>query len=737
VTIDGTTQPGFSGTPLIELDGAGAGSTANGLTVSAGHSTVEGLVINRFSGDGILLQGQGSDLVVGNYIGTDVTGSLALGNVGNGVEIRGNFNTTIGGTTAQARNLISGNLGDGVFLFLGDSNVLKGNFIGTDVTGTKALGNGNSGVEMEGVTNTTIGGTAAGAGNLISGNRAGGIFMFNGHNNVVQGNIIGTDVTGTKALGDGGGMFIQGESADIVGGTAAGAGNLISGNRGGGLGFNQDVGFLVQGNIIGTDITGTVALGNAGDGIQIVVSFTDNATIGGTTVQARNLISGNQGNGIFMDQSSGNLVEGNYIGTDATGTKALGNAANGVDITDRSGMITVGGTVAGAGNLISGNGQNGIFIGVSPSGGGAAGGNLVQGNLIGSDSTGNAALGNGANGVALIGQNTGGNTIGGETSGAGNVISGNKEDGIFLSQASFNNIIQGNLIGTNISGTAALGNGGDGIDDIGGEANTFGGTDPGAGNLISGNAGDGIFLGIFPSGFTGNSNVLQGNLIGTDITGNNALGNAGNGVTIRNVTNNTIGGTATGAGNTIAFSGNDGVLVDTGTSNAILNNLIFSSGHLGIELINNGNNNQPVPQLVSANQANSNTVVVGSVQSTPKTTITLQFFSDPSPDPSGLGEGRQFLGTFTLTTNANGFANFDIPIRASVPVGQIITATATDPNNNTSEFSFPVVVSHGSKTSSALASQPQPAAIWAVTDLFWPPQVKKRSDQTNATDAPE
>jgi hypothetical protein len=439
-----------------------------------------------------------------------------------------------------------------------------------------------------------------------------------------------------------------------------------------------------------------------------------------------------------MDQSSGNVVEGNYIGTDATGTKALGNAANGVEITDRSFFNTVGGTVAGSGNLISGNGQNGILIGETPPGGGAgAGSNLVQGNLVGTDFIGNVALGNGANGVELLGASS--NTIGGEVSGAGNVISGNKEDGILLSvgTGSLNNLFQGNLIGTNISGTSALGNGGDGIDDIGGELSTFGGTDPGAGNLISGNHGDGVFLGMDPSGFTARSNVLQGNLIGTDLTGTNALGNGTNGVTIRHAFNNTIGGTAAGAGNTIAFSGNDGVLVDTGTGNPILSNLIFSSGHLGIELINNGNNNQPAPQLVSSNQANSNTVVVGSVQSTPKTTITLQFFSDPSPDPSGFGEGQRLLGTFTVTTNAKGFANFDIPIRASVPVGQIITATATDSNNNTSEFSFPVVVKHGSQTSSALGNQPQPASMTSVTALFWPPLEKKLDDQSTLTDETE
>jgi hypothetical protein len=602
--------------------------------------------------DGVLLSGGASNVVEGNFIGTDVTGTKALGNLNAGVDLESDLDDTVGGTSPGARNLISGNQGNGIMgaaPAVGGNYLIEGNFIGTDVSGSKVLGNSGFGIEMDGVPNTTIGGTAAGAGNLISGNST-AILMFFGRDNVVQGNIIGTDVTGTKALGNGGGLVIQFEDGDTIGGTAAGAGNLISGNQGGGITFNRDNGFLVQGNTIGTDISGTVALGNGGDGIQLVGSVS-NTTIGGTTAGARNLISGNEGDGILMDQVSGNVVEGNYIGTDATGTKALGNAANGVEITDRSSSNTVGGTVAGAGNLISGNGQNGVLIDQSASGGGVPL-NLVQGNLIGTNSTGNAAIGNGANGVELQGQGAGGaecNMIGGTAFGAGNVISGNKANGILLAGA-FNNIIQGNLIGTDISGTKPLGNGANGV-------------------------------------------AIQ-----------TPFGEL-----------NTIGGTLPRAGNTIAFNGNDGVLVDTGRDNAILSDLIFSSGHLGIELINNGNNNQAPPQLLKAVQAGPNTVIRGILQSTPKTTFTLQFFSDPSPDPSGLGEGQQLLGTTTVTTNGNGFAAFAFVARTRVPAGQIITATATDPNNNTSEFSFPLGVTDGGNARQAIPDQQQPVAALALS----------------------
>jgi hypothetical protein len=227
VIIDGTTQRGFSGTPLIELNGSGAGSAATGLTISAGGSTVIGLVINRFGQDGILLEGNGGDTIKGNYIGTDVSGTKAFGNGASGVEVSGGIsNIIIGGTTAGARNLISGNGGDGITIF-GSMCLVEGNYIGTDVTGTQALGNFN-GISMRFPVSNTIGGAAAGAGNLISANRGAGIFAFFGANNIVQGNRIGTDVSGTRELGNAGGVSLAGETNDVIGGATHGAGNLIS-----------------------------------------------------------------------------------------------------------------------------------------------------------------------------------------------------------------------------------------------------------------------------------------------------------------------------------------------------------------------------------------------------------------------------------------------------------------------------------------------------------------------------
>src|SRR5262249_27426406 len=214
VVIDGTSQPGFAGRPLIQLDGSRAGR-GYGLTINAGDSTVRGLVINRFVDAGIALQERGGDLIAGNYIGTDVTGAQARPNVFDGIYVTSSDNR-IGGTTTTDGNLISGNGGAGVGVFgvgidiyRGAGDLVQGNNIGTDVTGAQALGNNEFGVDINtGASGNTVGGTAKGAGNLISGNGVAGVdiqsfFQLQSTDNVVQGNYIGTEVYGTASLPNG------------------------------------------------------------------------------------------------------------------------------------------------------------------------------------------------------------------------------------------------------------------------------------------------------------------------------------------------------------------------------------------------------------------------------------------------------------------------------------------------------------------------------------------------------
>jgi hypothetical protein len=360
-----------------------------------------------------------------------------------------------------------------------------------------------------------------------------GIVLGGSGNNVVAGNFIGADVTGEAAGANNIGVGTTGTSVgDRIGGAAPADRNIISGNNsalpdsadGGnnpadwGVGLGSS-GNLVQGNYIGTDRNGTLALGN-GTGIWGGL----NSTIGGVTTMpgtgAGNVISGNTVFGIDR-LASQNLIAGNLIGTTATGLTALGNGA-GIHINGNNN--TLGGTTAGAGNIISGNtgpggaGYSNVAVDIENFGGPLAGGtyNLVAGNYIGTDITGTVSLGR-QNGVLVFGDD---NTIGGTTASARNLISGNTSAGIGLNggNGTFGNVIQGNYIGTDASGTRAVPNGtGIGLLAVGN--NTIGGTNSGAGNLISGN-GDGVLLNDCTN------IVIQGNLIGTDKTGTVALGNS-------------------------------------------------------------------------------------------------------------------------------------------------------------------------------------------------------------------
>jgi titin len=251
------------------------------------------------------------------------------------------------------------------------------------------------------------------------------------------------------------------------------------------------------------------------------------------------------------------------------------------------------------------------------------------------------------------------------------------------------NVILGNYIGTDVTGTLALGNRVGIL--ITTSNNTIGGTAAGAGNVISGNLFDGIQIYDNSTG-----NVVQGNLIGTNASATLNLGNANNGVYLLNASGNTIGGKVAGAANVIAFNGNDGVLVDGGAGNAIQQNSIF--GHtsgLGIELVNGGNSNLPFPVLTSATSDGNITTVDGLFQGLPNTAFTLEFFANPVGNPSGFGEGRQFLGFTTVTTNSHGTASFTVTFSIAAPPGQFVAATATDTANNTSTFSATVTVDPG------------------------------------------
>jgi hypothetical protein len=682
----------FTGTAKVP-NGLGVmcdgGSTIGGTTPGAGN------LISGNGSDGINIFGTG-DLIQGNLIGTNAAATAALGNANDGIFTKYGATATIGGSARGAGNVISGNAQNGIEIYgygagnSGGGFVVLGNSIGTNAAGTAALGNGGAGVLIRGYTYTnTIGGTAAGAGNLISGNLGPGL-LLDGTNpdgnptalTQVLGNLIGTDVNGSAAVPNaGGGVVLKDIAAgNTIGGTVAGARNVISGNGTGGVRLQgSKVTFnSVVGNYIGTNAAGTAVLGNGtGDGVMIDGAASN--TIGGTAAGAGNLISGNANDGVEMTNGAAmNLVQGNLIGTDAAGTHALANGT-GVDIF-ASPNNTVGGTVAGARNLISGNAGSGVVVQ-----GPAASGNLIQGNYIGTNATGAAALGNVLNGVILLAPN---NKVGGTASRAGNLISGNSRGVVIGTADGTGNLVQGNFIGTDATGNSALANFGPGIRIDTADNNTIGGAALGAGNLISGNGAEGIDV---P---TGTGNVIQGNRIG-GAAGGSPLGNAADGVAVGNAPNTLVGGTTAGAGNTIAFNGGAGVLVAESQGAGILSNAIFTNKGPGIDLSPSGNNLENAPVLSAALRLSSHAVVSGTLSSLPKTTFRLEFFANVAADPSGFVEGQSYVGTTMVTTDAGGTATFSVTEPATVSLGQLLTATATDPNSNTSEFSRAIRVAAG------------------------------------------
>jgi hypothetical protein len=561
---------------------AGLGNTLNGVRIGEGaaSNTIGGTaasdrnVISGNTEDGVLITGAGAtgNKLQGNYIGLDAAGAADLGNDGSGVEItKGAASNTVGGTAAGARNVISGNTLDGVSILSGASgNLVLGNILGLDAAGSLQRGNGEHGIAISFAANNTIGGTSAAARNVISANGSDGISCFGATGNKIQGNFIGTDLIGALDRGNSGaGVLILGPAVNnTVGGAVAGARNVISGNGKSGLTLNATSN-LVQGNFIGLDATGAADLGNGEDGIAILAGAANNQ-VGGTSALARNVISGNGGNGILLHGSftSGNKVLGNFIGLDAAGAADLGNDGDGVEISGGAHDNTLGGTVAAARNIISGNGANGVFINQA-----GTTGNKVLGNFIGLNATGAADLGNTGDGVR-VSSGAANNTVGGTVAGARNVISGNGGDGIRIKDAGTDgNKVQGNFIGLNAAGAAAIGNDFGVEIDTGAANNTVGGAIAGARNVISGNSGDGVL--ISGAGTTGNK--VQGNFIGTDVTGAADLGNEFSGVFIfGGAADNTVGGAVAGVRNVISGNGFSGAtIVDAGTTgNQIQGNFI-------------------------------------------------------------------------------------------------------------------------------------------------------------------
>src|SRR4051812_11748898 len=337
-------------TPPPAISGAG-------VHIASAGNTVNGNVLSGNRGDGVDIASGDNNNVVGNWIGPDTTGFGAVGNGKNGVHVEGGTGTIVGGTNAGTRNIISGNgapdiagSGAGVLVDSPATGVqVRGNHIGlrlgggSGATANRAMPNEGNGVVIAG-TGNTVGGTLVGTGNVISGNVGAGV-LLNGGSNQVQGNRIGTDELGKDAVPNGSGVT-SAAGNNTIGGTTAQTMNIVSGNAGNGItiGLGTSIsGNAVRGNRIGTDVTGGDPVPNGGNGID--VHSASNTVIGGSGTGEGNVISGNRGRGVAIDgnnavQSTGTVIQGNKVGTDAGGSADLGNDLGGV-------LVNPGTTIAG------------------------------------------------------------------------------------------------------------------------------------------------------------------------------------------------------------------------------------------------------------------------------------------------------------------------------------------------------------------------------------------------------
>jgi hypothetical protein len=352
VTIDAQTQPGWSNAPIVELVGSYLGPNQPGFSIAA-SATIRGFVINRFPGAAISFTGNGSGAVAGCYIGLDPTGTSYLANGGGGISIStgvGAGAVSVGGTTVADRNVIAGGISSNAVS--GEMTVL-GNYLGTDRTGMSRVGPVSN---LDSGGRATIGGTAAGAGNVI----AGPVHLGDGSGGLIQGNLVGLAADGTTPIGAG--AIRPWRNGMTTGGSTASARNVIGASTGCGIDLTWGQSSQIIGNYIGTDSTGLVARPNAGSGIQISTGYGNGPysfTIAG------NVIGGNVGQGIACVAGgdymvTGGVIQGNRIGVGADGVLPMPNGSDGISLGSPCKSTTVGGD--GGQNVIRNNGGAGIRV---------------------------------------------------------------------------------------------------------------------------------------------------------------------------------------------------------------------------------------------------------------------------------------------------------------------------------------------------------------------------------------
>jgi CSLREA domain-containing protein len=686
---------------------------------------------------GLVIEGKHAfdNVVSGNYIGVASDGITASPNEYGGVQIREEANHNLigsltGDTVADGGNLISGN-GSGVKLDYAEHNHISGNYIGTQESGNAELSNGIGIKVAYGSSNNIIGidDTGEGQPNLISGNNSDGIYIENSDYSIIAGNFIGVNSTGTSALPNRYGIYLYLSSFNIIGTGGDGVndaneGNLISGNNKSGIAIfhNNSIYNVIAGNKIGTNFDGSTSIGNGSVGVSTSGDFTIIGTNGDGISDSLegNLISGN--NQAIGLNSTGSRVSGNIIGLDLTGTTDITQTGAGISLSSNSSQNLVGTDGDGQSDDLERNIISGLGSGISLNGSQS---NSIAGNYIGTDINGTFAIPNGVNtpggrGAINLVNGSNNNIIGTNGDGLadnveGNLISGNFLRGIVFDGSS-NNVVAGNMIGTDISGSSVLGNTLGILIKDGSSHNLIGTNGDGTSDFIEGN----VISGSTDSSgiqINGSQNQISGNYIGTNKSGLTDLGNNTIGITVTESATDILIGGLNHQTNTIAFNNQTGILIYGPSVNdiQILSNSIFSNGYNGIDLagtlqetgvshndpgdLDSGPNDlMNFPVLSNAASVTGFIGISGEmINSLPFTSYQLQFFNNDECDPGGYGEGKTYLGSKQVFTDSYGNASFSATFSGIVHAGDFITATATA-YGKTSEFSACVEVTAGEES---------------------------------------
>lgn len=714
VVLDGWSQPpgGIGPVPRIEISGAllpSGTEDAHGLVLRNQLSEVSGLAITNFPGDGMRLEGGGLHRIHSNWLGLSRLGASPGGNRGAGLRIIDSSDNLIGlgpAATLRGNTIVDNAVGVVIEGAQASGNRLVGNWIGTTSQSDSGLGNRSIGVLVQGAPGNEIGdflnidGILIPRGNVISGNQpqnanGTGVRISGGAaaGNRVQANLIGLRADGMAAgLPNGGtGVLVDGAINTQV------VGNLIAANP---TGIRVDgegaSGTRITGNWIGLEATGQMTISGGVYGIWLRRP----AEVGGAETSQGNVVAGQSVAGVYIDgvMASGSIVQGNRIGSDPEGSIGLGNGY-GVRIFSSNDHL-IGGSGPGEGNLITASNADNLRLE------GGSSRVRIEGNWIGTDITGTVALSRHGAGFNVALQGGSDNRIGGMETGAGNLISGfgplngGNTHGIGLRvwAGAEGNRIEGNIVGSNATGTTAMGNGGAGI------WVTVPGFEPPplqpiwiAGNLVAGNAGAGLdLIGV-------NHVRIHGNDIGMSPADGAPLGNGGSGVRISVGSDNWIGGNLIAHSGTSPFILGHGVQILSGQRNRVIGNRIYDNAGLGIDLLGgiesldrvtpndacdadsgpNGLQNYPV--LTGLIETHEGGFLQGSLNSRPGTSFMVDIYMNSACDQSGHGEGRLWLGSTEVITDEFCNADFSFPLTAEA--GGVFTATATDPDGNSSEFS--------------------------------------------------